>query len=246
MSGDGRRLNASIAPHQPPLQAQGYSAGAPAFEGADPAYIVECSSSVRCPGDLPLGECPGNNKGMACLTCFENSYDDGSTCLTCEGGSFTLWPLFVALVGAVGLVLVLYKFATKVDKPHRDSLMTVTIGAGLAIATVQTLSAFSKVEVQWVEPLRTLRGFLSFLTFDIGILRPGCWFGNVDPLQNYIGSLILYPMGAGSMMLVFAFAKYVLRKEITLNQVINAQARLILQTLRAACSIGAAATPVRA
>ena len=125
------------------------------------------------------------------------------------------------------LVLVLYKFATKVDKPHRDSLMTVTIGAGLAIATVQTLSAFSKVEVQWVEPLKTLRGFLSFLTFDIGILRPGCWFGNVDPLQNYIGSLILYPMGAAAVMLVFAVAKYVLQKEITVNQVINAQGLIV-------------------
>ena len=115
--------------------------------------------------------------------------------------------------------------------------MTVTIGAGLAIATVQTLSAFSKVEVQWVEPLKTLRGFLSFLTFDIGILRPGCWFGNVDPLQNYIGSLIMYPMGAGAVMLVFAFAKYVLKKEITLNQVINAQGLIVSAVFIAAASV---------
>ncbi|OLP95414.1 Sushi, von Willebrand factor type A, EGF and pentraxin domain-containing protein 1 [Symbiodinium microadriaticum] len=226
-SSGGRRLNATIPPHQPPLQSVGYSAGAQPYEGGDPAYIVECSSSVRCPGDLPLGECPGNNRGKGCLTCLPNNYDDGSTCLTCEGGTFTIWPLFVALIAAVVLVLVLYKFATKVDKPHRDSLMTVTIGAGLAIATVQTLSAFSKVEVQWVEPLKTLRGFLSFLTFDIGILRPGCWFGNVDPLQNYIGSLMMYPMGAGAVMLVFAIAKYVLKKEITLNQVINAQGLIV-------------------
>ena len=28
-----------------PLQALGYSAGAPSFEGGDPTYIVECSSS---------------------------------------------------------------------------------------------------------------------------------------------------------------------------------------------------------
>ena len=227
MTSGGRRLNASIAPHHPPLQAKGYSAGAPAYEGADPSYIVECSSSVRCPGDMPLGECPGANEGVACLTCLPDNYDDGSTCVTCSGGGFTIWPLFVALFAGLVLVLVLYKFATKVDKPHRDSLMTVTIGAGLAIATVQTLSAFSKVEVQWVEPLKTLRGFLSFLTFDIGILRPGCWFGNVDPLQNYIGSLIMYPMGAGSVMLAFAIAKYLLKKEITLNQVINAQGLIV-------------------
>ena len=77
MSSSGRRLNVSVPPHQPPLQAVGYSAGAPAYEGADPAYVVECSSSIRCPGDLPLGECPGNNLGVACLTCLDNSYDDG-------------------------------------------------------------------------------------------------------------------------------------------------------------------------
>jgi len=183
---------------------------------------------VQQHGQLPLGACPAFSSGVACLACDEGTYDDGGACLSCtEGGSFALLPLAVALVAAALGMVALYKFATKVEKPHRDALMTVTIGAGLAIATVQTLSAFSKVEVVWVEPLKTLRGFLSFLTFDIGILRPGCWLGSTTPIMNYLGSLVLYPIGAAGVMFIFGIGKYVLKKDVTLNQVINAQGLIV-------------------
>ena len=215
--------NGSVPSHQAPLQALNYAAGAPSYDGGDPSYIVECGSITMCPGELPLGECPGNNIGMACVDCAPDHYSDNGRCFSCAESSFSLGPLLIALALFVVALVCLYKFATKMDKPHRDSMMTVTIGAGLVLATLQALSAFSKVEVEWVEPLQTLRGIFSFLIFDISILRPGCFLGNMDPLINYLGSLMMYPMAAGGIMLCFAFGKFVLKRNISLNEVINAQ-----------------------
>ena len=151
------------------------------------------------------------------MDCLPNHYNDGGLCRSCEAEGFAAAPLLVAFALLIVVLLGLYKFATKVDKPHRDSIMTVTIGAGLSLATVQALSAFSKVEVQWVEPLKTLRGVFAFLIFDIDILRPGCFLGNVNPVLNYFGALLVWPMVAAGIMLLFGFAKYVLKKPIGLR-----------------------------
>ncbi|CAK9062823.1 unnamed protein product [Durusdinium trenchii] len=219
--------NGSVPNHQAPLQAQMYAAGAPAYNGGDPSYIVECGSTNTCPGDLALGDCPGNNVGIACVDCAADHYSDNGLCYSCADAGFALGPLLAALALFLVALVGLYKFATKMDKPHRDSMMTVTIGAGLVLATLQALSAFSKVEVQWVEPLQTLRGIFSFLIFDISILRPGCFLGTMNPLLNYLGSLLMYPIAATGIMLCFAFGKYVLKKNITLNEVVNAQGLIV-------------------
>eukprot|EP00435_Cladocopium_sp_Y103_P045137 s152_g12.t2 len=196
----GVSTNSSAPPHQAPLQQEGYAAGAPAYSGGSPSFIVECSSSVTCPGGLALGVCPGSNSGIACMDCLPDHYKDNGICYSCAEAGFALWPLIIAFGLALIVLLGLYTFATKVDKPHRDSMMTVTIGAGLSLATLQALSAFSKVEVQWVEPLQTLRSVFAFLIFDISILRPGCFLGNTNPVLHYLGSLMVWPMVAGGIM----------------------------------------------
>eukprot|EP00438_Fugacium_kawagutii_P002874 Skav222168 [mRNA] locus=scaffold3048:150542:161678:- [translate_table: standard] len=138
---------------QAPLQAAGYAAGAPEYADGAPSFVVECSSVVTCPGALELGKCPASNLGVACVDCPADFYEDwgkfgelvdNGLCYPCSEAGFALAPLLIALV---------------------------TIGAGLALATLQALSAFSKVEVEWVEPLQTLRSVFAFLIFDISILR---------------------------------------------------------------------------
>ena len=223
----GLSNNATTPPHQAPVQQRGYAAGAPSYEGGVPSFIVECNSVLTCPGSLELGKCPGSNSGIACVDCLPDHYQDNGVCYSCAATGFALWPLLIALVLAVIMLLGLYKFATKADKPHRDSMMTVTIGAGLALATLQALSAFSKVEVEWVEPLQTLRGIFAFLIFDISILRPGCFLGNTNPVLHYLGSLMVWPMVAGGIMVVFFIAKYMLKKEISFNEVIKAQGLIV-------------------
>ena len=62
---------------QAPIQQEGYAAGAPLYEGGEPAFIVECSSVLTCPGSLELGKCPGSNSGIACVDCLPDHYQAG-------------------------------------------------------------------------------------------------------------------------------------------------------------------------
>eukprot|EP00435_Cladocopium_sp_Y103_P016147 s1465_g4.t1 len=212
---------------QAPLQARGYSAGAPSYEGGDPTYIVECSSNVRCPEGLPLAGCPGGNYGVACVNCAENHFDDNGLCKSCSDSNFVVWPLIVAILfGLFGLVIV-YKFATRVDRSSRDSVATIIIAAGLIVAIFQDLPSFGKVKVKWVQPLKTLRGVLSFLSFDIGVLRPNCWLGPRNTTVSYFYAILAYPCGACTVCAFLAFAKYVLRKDVTLNDAINTNGLLL-------------------
>lgn len=222
---------------QAPLQALGYSAGAPSFEGGDPTYIVECSSNVRCPEGLPLAGCPAANYGVACVNCAANHFDDNGLCMSCSDSNFVVWPLIVAIVfGLVGLVIV-YKFATRVDRSSRDSVATIIIAAGLILAIFQDLPSFGKVKVKWVEPLKTLRGVLSFLSFDIGVLRPNCWLGPRNPTMSYFYTILSYPCGACTVCAFLAFGKYVLRKDVTLNDVININGLLLSAVYMALASV---------
>ncbi|CAL1162587.1 unnamed protein product, partial [Cladocopium goreaui] len=72
-------LEENSSKHQAPFQQAGYSAGAPLFLGADPAYIVSCTSAIRCP-ELPIGSCPAGNWGIGCVNCVANHYDDDGIC----------------------------------------------------------------------------------------------------------------------------------------------------------------------
>jgi len=119
--------------------------------------------------------------------------------------------------------MLVYRSAAKIDRPFRDSLATLAIGLGLTLATVQIVSAMGDLNVDWVEPLKTMRSVLSFLTFDIGILMPGCWLGNMTPFISYAGSLLMYPLGSWALMTVFAAAKFLFKKPVTVNQIINGQ-----------------------
>eukprot|EP00435_Cladocopium_sp_Y103_P010730 s2299_g2.t2 len=229
----GRAENSSK--HQVPFQAAGYSAGAPSYPGADPPYIVTCTSAIRCP-ELPIGSCPAGNSGIGCVNCVANHYDDDGICRSCSESPFSVWPLMVAILLSIIALALLYKFATTVDRTSRDSVATILLGAVFVLLIQLGVPNFSKVRVEWVEPLKTLRSVFSFMTFNVDVLRPGCWMSGRSPLMSYLGSLACYPGAALLILGLLAIAKY-FKVEVTWNEAINAIGVMLLAFYTALTSL---------
>eukprot|EP00435_Cladocopium_sp_Y103_P000898 s2482_g1.t1 len=214
--------------HQAPLQARGYAAGAPAYPGAEPAYIISCSDNQRCPGELPLGECQPNSYGTACTKCDAGYYQRDGRCQSCSEPVDVI-PMLVALAFVLVAACGFYVFATRMDRSHRDSLFMIIAAAGFTFLSVNSLPIFSKIDVQLVEPLRSLRLILLFLSLDFDLLRPDCWMGSGEhPVLSYLGAIALYPFGSIALLCLFAIAKFVLKKDVTWYEVKYAHGVLIL------------------
>lgn len=224
----GFDLSNGSSKHQAPLQARGFAAGAALYDGGDPSYVVQCGDNSRCPGGLPLGECMPNSFGFACINCAPGYFDDKGFCRSCSESSFVVWPLIVAGLFVLLALVALYLSATRVDRTHRDSLCIIIFSAGLTFASVNGLPMFSSIDVELVEPLKSLRSVALVLSFDFDVLRPGCWFGSRDPVSSYIVSILCYPGMAFAVLSAFAFGKYVMKKDITWNEVIYAEGVLML------------------
>jgi len=223
----GLQVNGTSIKHQVPLQAAGYSAGVPLYEGGNPTYIVTCTSKIRCPGELPLGSCPAANAGIGCVSCEANHYDDGGICRSCADSPFSVWPLIVAIALGIIALAVLYKFATSMDRTSRDSLATIFLGVGFVIVIFQGIPEFDTVQVEWIEPMATLRSVFLFMTFDVDLLRPGCWMHGRNPLINYAGSLACYPGGALAVLCLLGLSKY-FKAHVSWNDAINAVGVMLL------------------
>mmetsp|Transcript_13467 Transcript_13467/g.29647 ORF Transcript_13467/g.29647 Transcript_13467/m.29647 type:complete len:770 (+) Transcript_13467:1-2310(+) len=127
-----------------------------------------------------------------------------------------LVALAFLLVAAGGF----YVFATRMDRSHRDSLFMIIAAAGLTFLSVNALPIFSKIDVQLVEPLRSLRLILLVLSLDFDLLRPDCWMGGGEhPVSSYFGAIALYPCGSIALLCLFAIAKFVFKKDVTWYEV---------------------------
>lgn len=90
-----------------PLQTRGFHAGAAAYPGGDPSYIISCSDNLRCPGELPLGECPPNAFGIACTACMPGYFDSEGLCESCSEsrlqlGFHNVGKLWIVVLGSTG------------------------------------------------------------------------------------------------------------------------------------------------
>jgi len=216
--------------HRAPLQAVGYAAAPGAVLGADPIYIVQCNSDVACPGGS-LGSCPGNNMGIACMDCRKNHYlhPDDSKCHPCDGflGSFARFIVFIILFLIVNFIV--YKLGSKDKEPHREAFLTMAITAYLTLEILQALSAFSRIAVEWVGPLRELRGLAAFMVLHLErTLRLGCVLGTTSPVASYVASLVIVLAFATAIVLQFLIHKWLLCGDVHRNALINALGLFVL------------------
>jgi len=223
--------------HTAPMQAARYSAAAQEFEGAMPEWVVLCSNKERCPGaagarDNPelgalLGTCPPNARGRACNDCMEKTYRDGDSCTTCEdAGSAFAWIML--FLGGIFAFVALYFFGTRQSSAHMSSGMTVMLTCGLSVAAVQALGAFSKLSIEWVEPIKSLNLVLNLFVFNVDLVRPSCIFGPQSPAFSYLSSVLVYPVFAVSLRLVFWLAGILQERIIHRHQIVNSQGLVLM------------------
>lgn len=188
---------------------------------------MKCDSVLRCPASLAVGACSDHASGRACAQCLEGSYDDGTACESCDNVGEIVGPVIaLCLAGSLCLVA-LSVFASKPVSPHRDTLMTAAICGTLCVASAQTLAAFGKVNIVWLEPLKSAKALMQIFTLDIGALRPGCWLGPVNAVLSYLCSLLLYPIAALALLVLLALNKFLGKRDVTLNHIINGEGMLL-------------------
>ncbi len=104
----------------------------------------------------------------------------------------------------------------------------MAITAYLTLEILQALSAFSRIIVEWVGPLRAIRGLAAFLMLHLEILRLGCVLGTTSPVTSYVASLLVLLAFASAIVLQFVIHKWLLRGDVHRNALINALGLFVL------------------
>ena len=104
----------------------------------------------------------------------------------------------------------------------------MAITAYLTLEILQALSAFSRIAVEWVGPLRELRGLAAFMVLHLETLRLGCVLGTTSPVASYVASLVIVLAFATAIVLQFLIHKLLLRGDVHRNALINALGLFVL------------------
>lgn len=105
----------------------------------------------------------------------------------------------------------------------------MAITAYLTLEILQALSAFSRIAVEWVGPLRELRGLAAFMVLHLErTLRLGCVLGTTSPVASYVASLVIVLAFATAIVLQFLIHKWLLCGDVHRNALINALGLFVL------------------
>ena len=150
-----------------------------------------------------------------------------SACLTTQAmwlrkdSSFQVWPLVItAFLGCIVLMSLLL-VGSHMEMNSRDSVAIILLGSGLVLQSLRAVPAIQRVEIRWVEPLRSLFTAASILTLNLDSFRPECWLGQPNPLRGFWSSILSYPAAALLLLCVFAFRKYVMKRAVVMDDVIH-------------------------
>jgi hypothetical protein len=100
----------------------------------------------------------------------------------------------------------MYYFTTSEITIRMQIFATAAISFGITINMLLVLGAFSELSVGWIEPMKSISHILSFLTFRIEVLNPGCVFGVNSPVLTYLGGLLVFPCFVVGMLASFGMS----------------------------------------
>jgi len=199
--------NAVPAPTYPQVMA-GYMTKA-----AAPFTVYKCLEEDRCPGGRP-GTCAFNRdpESIACAECRDGTYTSGSDKCEACGGWLAILLLSVApFLLLIGLS-VLSIYANKTRITEASATATGAIIAGLTVTSIQTISVLGGLEVQWVEPLRSVLNSLSLVGLDLNAIGVSCLVGHGTGF--FILRQILAPMLAVLLLGMTLLRKMIWHKRL--------------------------------
>lgn len=191
-----------------PLQDQRFQAvlvSGSTTDGTAQYSVYRCRNSQECPAG-ELGSCAPGRTGIGCGNCLENHYTSSNgRCKECEGVDF--YPIIVTSICLLACLFPIYLYAR--TDVSRQNLFTASafLTLGQLVCTVQVLSVFNELDIDWPDPVNGLLDFVSLFALDLDVIKVQCLFGKDDPVVNFASMLMLLP----GFMVVFAIMVGVLR-----------------------------------
>jgi len=166
----------------------------------DQVSVYRCRNPLECPAG-EAGACAQGRTGVGCGNCVGNHYKaTGGKCLPCEG--VDLLPILFTVIFLIGCLVGLY-IHSKTDV-SRLQLTTVTAGliTGQLTCTVQSLSVFRELDIQWDDPIDSFLRFIKLFTLDLNVVKIQCVFPKDDPVVNFLVALAIFPGFMASLALM--------------------------------------------
>jgi hypothetical protein len=132
--------------------------------------LEECQPPVACIG-LRYGQdnCKDGYVGHRCSTCAKQFYRFQSECLAC-GDQPPLWPFAVA--GALLFVYIAYQADKLLSGIKNVSELMAPFM--ILVTFFQTMALLLQISLAWPPELKELLKLMSFINFNIEIMRPDC------------------------------------------------------------------------
>jgi len=177
----GTGLECDIS-NSPPTQKAGYSIEVINAEKREYS-VYECfNDKSACPAG-ELGGCSGGAFGQMCLQCPmepDRMYWSKAAhrCERCDDSGGGAWVLPVALLCLAAVMSVMYFLA--LPRPGNEmasATVELVTTAALLLLAFQTGSVYSRLEINWGQPIDAILNFCSILALDFGFLHLDCVVG---------------------------------------------------------------------
>jgi len=180
---------------------------------SNPLTVYKCLRSSSCPGGR-VGTCATqrDSETIACAECVSGAYEDTSgNCEGCEGWQSITMLVLSPFVVAAGLIALAWA-SNKERIAEANASTSCAIVAGLLVASIQTMSVMSNLEVTWYEPLKSCLTAFSLIGFDVKVIGLGCLIQGGTGM--FIMRQLLAPLLAAALFVITAVKKVTYKRSL--------------------------------
>merc|ERR1719502_269595 len=153
-----------------------------------PTVAYKCRSARHCPGGVAT--CAPGRTGLACGRCMDDHFEDGGACLPCKDGD--AGPLVLCILAAACIMPFFHAFVSEPGAKTKISVVLALSVSGIAVTSLQTLTAFEGLEIVWLEPLKSMMHLSQLFAFNIEIIKIAC-VTNLDVTQMFLSKVLTLP-----------------------------------------------------
>mmetsp|Transcript_62487 Transcript_62487/g.167356 ORF Transcript_62487/g.167356 Transcript_62487/m.167356 type:complete len:1288 (-) Transcript_62487:285-4148(-) len=169
-----------------------------------------------------------DENSLACALCLDGFYNSDGDCLPCEGSSWE-FPVFVTSAASLAGMVLVYKLCNSPLTRQATSLSSTAVSIGMMLTAVQSLALLQQYHVRWASPFADVLEGLSLLTFDLRLLKPGC-FADSSPTLEYSARLAVPLLAAMTYLGLFVASRL-------LAKVSKITPWVLARTVNSACQV---------